>query len=280
MTLRRRSPQGRSELRSSTRATGEEERSDGNDRDGPERHRPESGRADRRRREGACSLLVVGAERDQPDRRCRGRGSALLGLRRQALPGFRVAARQRQHRPSAPEDHPGDQGSGRQAVHDRAADGERVALAARPDAGRGDARRPLGLVLHERRRRGQRERDQARPHGHRPPQGDRALPLLPRRHPRRRLAHRRSAPLARRAGHGGHRARVRPVHLPLPRRASRSVPGLHGRAAPRGDPRSTRAPTRSRRSSSRRSPARTGSSCRPTATSRACGRSATATASC
>ena len=38
---------------------------------------------------------------------------------------------------------------------------------ARPHARRGDARRPLRLVLHERRRRGQRERDQARPHGHR-----------------------------------------------------------------------------------------------------------------
>ena len=38
------------------------------------------------------------------------------------------------------------------------------------------------------------------------------------RHARRRLAHRRSAPLAHRAGHGGHRARVRPLHLPLPGR--------------------------------------------------------------
>ena len=38
-------------------------------------------------------------------------------------------------------------------------------------------------------------------------------------------------------GHGGHRARVRSLHLPLPGRASRPVPGLHRRAAPRGDPR-------------------------------------------
>ena len=43
--------------------------------------------------------------------------------------------------------------------------------------GRGDAGRPALLVLHERRRRGERERDQARALGHRPPQGDRALPL-------------------------------------------------------------------------------------------------------
>ena len=246
----------------------------------PSEHRPESGRADRRRREGARPLLVVGAERDQPDRGCRRRGSALLGLRRQALPRLRLAARQRQHRPPAPEDHPGDQGSGRQAVHDRPADGERVALGARPAARRGDARRSLRLVLHERRRRGQRERDQARPHGHRPPQGDRALPLLPRRHPRRRLADRRSAPLARRARDGGNRARVRPVHLPLPGRASRSVPGLHGRAAPRGDP-PVRGCPHGRRDHPRdghrheRDHRR-----RPTATSRACARSATATGSC
>ena len=33
------------------------------------------------------------------------------------------------------------------------------------------------------------------------------------------------------------RAHVRPVHVSLPRRPSRPVPGLHGRAAPRGDPR-------------------------------------------
>ena len=71
-----------------------------------------------------------------------------------------------------------------------------------------------------------------------------------------------------------------PVHVPLPCRPSRPVPGLHRRAAPRGDPRSTRAPTPSPRSSSRPSPARTGSSSRPTATSRASARSATGTASC
>ena len=34
----------------------------------------------------------------------------------------------------------------------------------------------------------------------------------------------------------GRRAHVRPVHVPLPRRPSRPVPGLHRRAAPRGDP--------------------------------------------
>ena len=49
-------------------------------------------------------------------------------------------------------------------------------------------------------------------------------------------AHRRPAPLARRARDPGRRADARPVHLPLPGRPSRSLPGLHRRAAPRGDP--------------------------------------------
>ena len=92
------------------------------------------------------------------------------------------------------------------------------------------------VVLHERRRRGERERDQARPLVHGPAQGHRALSQLPRRDGRRDHAHRRPAPLARRAGHPRRRAHVRPVHLPLPGRPSRPVPGLHRRAAPRGDP--------------------------------------------
>ena len=43
-------------------------------------------------------------------------------------------------------------------------------------------------------------------------------------------------------GHPRRRAHARPVHLPLPGRPSRPVPGLHRRAAPRGDPACTRAP--------------------------------------
>ena len=46
----------------------------------------------------------------------------------------------------------------------------------------------------------------------------------------------RSAPLALRARRAGDRAHPRPVHVSLSGRAPRSVPGLHGRAAPRGDP--------------------------------------------
>ena len=88
------------------------------------------------------------------------------------------------------------------------------------------------------------------------------------------------APLGGRAGHPRRRAHARPVHVPLPRRPSRSVPGLHGRAAPRGDPPVRGRRTPSPRSSSRRSPGRTGSSSRRTATCSRSARSATTTGSC
>ena len=53
--------------------------------------------------EGVRPLLLVGAGRDPSDRSRRRGGTALLGLRRQALPRLRVTARQREHRPPAPE---------------------------------------------------------------------------------------------------------------------------------------------------------------------------------
>ena len=56
------------------------------------------------------------------------------------------------------------------------------------------------LLLHERRRRGQRERDPHRAGRDRPPQDPGALPLVPRRHRGRDRAHRRPAALGRRAG--------------------------------------------------------------------------------
>ena len=192
--------------------------------------------AGRRRRQAVRPPLLVGAGRAQPDPRGRRRGPLLLGLRRQALPRLRVAARQRLDRPPASEARGRDQGAGRQALHDRPADGDRGALDARAPARRGHARRPLDVVLHERRRRGERERDQARALVHGAAQDHRALPLLPRRDGRCDHADRRSAPLAGRAGDPGRRAHARPVHVPLPGRASRPVPGLHRRAAPRGDP--------------------------------------------
>ena len=130
---------------------------------------PELGSRSSRTR-SARPLLVVGAGRDQPDRGRGRRGPPLLGLRRQALPRLRLAARQRLDRLRPPEGGRGDQGAGRDARDDRAADGDRVALAAREAARRGHAGRPLVLVLHERRRRGERERDQARALVHGPPQ--------------------------------------------------------------------------------------------------------------
>ena len=116
------------------------------------------------------------AEPDRSDPGRGGGGASFLGLRGQALSGLRLTA----HRPPAPEDHPGDQGPGRPALHDRPAARERVPLDARPDARGSDPGRPVRLVLHERRRRGQRERREARAARHRPSQGHRALPLLPR----------------------------------------------------------------------------------------------------
>ena len=216
---------------------------------GDRSRRIRSWRADQGGREGVRPPLLVGAERDQPDPGRRRGGPPLLGLRRQALPRLRVAARQRLDRLPASEAHRGDQGAGRAALHDRAADGDRAALAARAPARRGHARQPEDVVLHERRRRGERERDQGRALGHRPPQDHRPLPQLPRRDRRRDHAHRRSPPLACRAGAARRRAHARPLHVPLPGRPSRSLPGLHRRAAPRGDP-----PVRGRAHRRRRDP--------------------------
>ena len=203
----------------------------------PSSRRTRTSEPDRRGREGVRPLLVVGAGPDQPDRGRRRRGTSLLGLRREALPRLRLTARQPQHRAPASEDHPGDQGSGRPALHDRPADGERVALAARADARGGDAGRPVRLLLHERRRGGERERRQARAPRHRPQQGHRAVPLVPRRDERRGDADGRPAPLGGRARDARGREDVRPLHVPLPRRSPGSLPRVHRRAAPRGDPR-------------------------------------------
>ncbi len=178
--------------------------------------------ADRRGCEALRPLLLVGAGRDLADRGRGRRGSLLLGLRRQALPRLRLAARQRLDRLRPPEDRRGDQGAGRDARDDRPADGDRVALAPRQAARRGDAGRPRLLVLHERRHGGERERDQARALVHGAPQDRRALPQLPRSDRRLDDAHRRPAPLARRARHPRRRADARPVHLSLPGRPSRS----------------------------------------------------------
>ena len=71
---------------------------------------------------------------DRPDPDCRRRGPLLLGLRRQAVPRLRVAARQRLARTPAPEGRRRDQGAGGAPLHDRADDGERAPLRARAAA--------------------------------------------------------------------------------------------------------------------------------------------------
>ncbi len=118
-----------------------------------------------------------------------------------------------------------------------------------PAARGGHARRSLHVLLHELGRGGERERDQARAARDRAPQDHRALPLLPRGDARLGGPDRRSTPLAERAGDGRRRADARSVHVSLPGRTSRSVPGLHGRAASRGDP-----PVRGREHCRRRHP--------------------------
>ena len=144
-----------------------------------------------------------------------------------------------------------------------------------PEAGRDHAGRPRQGLLHPRRRRGDRERDQARPPSHRAAQAARPLPLVPRRDARRDDADRRLPPLGQRARDRRRRPRSRtPIAGARP---SRARSGSRSRASRTSS--ATRARTRSRRSSSRRSSARTASSSRPTATSRASARSATATAS-
>ena len=70
-------------------------------------------------------------------------------------------------------------------------------------------------VLHQRRRRGHRERHAHGPAAHRPAQGAHHLPQLPRRHRRGDHADRRPAPLAERAGHARRRQVLGAVPVPL-----------------------------------------------------------------
>ena len=99
-----------------------------------------------------------------------------------------------------------------------------------PEARRDPARRPRQGLLHARRRRGHRERDQARPPLHRPVQGARPLPRLPRRDDRRDDADRRPAPLGERAR--PRRRRPLPGHAPLGRAGATT--GRGEPAGPRG----------------------------------------------
>ena len=75
--------------------------------------------------------------------------------------------------------------------------------------------RPEPDLLHQRRRRGHRERDAHGQAAHRPAQGARRLPQLPRRHGRRDHDDRRPAPLGGRAGDARRRPLLGPVPVPL-----------------------------------------------------------------
>ncbi len=94
----------------------------------------------------------------------------------------------------------------REPVH-----GDRAARAAGPQAGGAVPGRHRRVLLHQRRRRSQRERRQAGPVGDRPAQGPGALPVVSRRDGSRHHADRRSATLGRRTGDSRSRPRARPV---------------------------------------------------------------------
>ena len=104
----------------------------------------------------------------------------------------------------------GDPGAGRRAGVREPAHGDRAARAARREARRAHAGRPRRLLLHQRRRGGERERVQDRARRHRAAEDPGALSLVSRRHGRRDRGDRRSAPLVA-AADAGLRARARSV---------------------------------------------------------------------
>ena len=99
------------------------------------------------------------------------------------------------------------------------------------------ARRHRRVLLHERRRRSQRERDQDRARRDRPAEDPRALPLVSRRHGRRDFRDRRSAALGRARDAGRRFTSLNPYHgiqrgwdsaeqaLAIPRRGRSSSKG-------------------------------------------------------
>ena len=136
-----------------------------------------------------------------------------------------------------------------------------VARPARSQARRDRARRHRRVLLHQRRRRGERERDQDRASVHRTPQDPRVLSVVSRRHRRQHDADRRSAAVGRRARNAGRRPRAEPVSRDPARMGQR-----RRRRSRRSKRRSSsKARGRSPRFSSSRSPVRTASSFRPTA---------------
>ena len=210
-----------------------------------------------------------------PDRDRPGRGRLPLHARRAAHPRLQQPADVGEHRPRRPAGHRRDHRAGAEAPVRAAGVRDRDPRPPGPEARRDPAGRHGQGVLHAGRCRGDRERHQVRPPLHRPHEGPRALPLVPRRDDGGDDADRRSAPLGERAR--ARRRRPLSRHAPLGRAGAAAgrgePPGAGGRHPLRGRR------TRSRRSSSRPSWGRTASSSRPTATSRASARSATATGS-
>ena len=142
-------------------------------------------------------------------------GFVRLGLRGAALSRFLVAARQHEHRPSAPEGRRCHPGPGRPAVHRRPA--VRLRRARRSGAAhRGNrSRRSRQGFLHERGRRGDRERDAPRAPSHGPHQGPRGLPLVSRLDDDGHQPDRRPASLGERLRQRRRRALLRALPLPL-----------------------------------------------------------------
>ena len=195
-------------------------------------------RGDRPSLPPAHDLRVVAAGEGRSDPGGARRGRLLLYARRQALPGLQQPADVLERRPLAPEGGEGDPGAGGGPRLREPVPRHRAARAARREARRARSRRHRRLLLHERRRRGQRERDPRGARRDRAPQGAGALSLVPRRHGRGDLAHRRPAPLGGRAGAAGHRARPRVPQV-----------GAQGAGAGRGEPARARGrdPLRGRR---------------------------------
>ena len=178
-------------------------------------------------------LVGAGADRSAADRL--GAGLVLHRLRRQALPGLRLPAGQRQHRPPAPPARRGDPGVRRPAD-------DRPALVRQRRAQRGGAvdrrvgtGRPEPGPVHQRRRGRGRERRPHRPAVHRPAEDPVHLSQLPRRHLRGDRADRRAAPLG--VGAGGARQRALLGPVPVPLRVPLRQPGAGGRTGPRTPPR-------------------------------------------
>ncbi len=206
---------------------------------------------DRRRNdravEEAHALRMVGAVegRSDPGRTCE--GDLFLDAGRQALHRLQQPVDVREHRPRRRARDSRDSGAGRGARVRQSVHGHRTARAARRQARRDHAGRHRRLLLHQRRRRGERERDQAGAPLDRTAQDSRALPFVSRRHRGQHHADRRSPALGRGARHPGRRARPRSVSR------HRARLGHGGRVADhaRGSDPARRAAKRLRRSSSK-----------------------------